>query len=209
MPVIKKGYHDRLKVFKRHGYDMMKARAFVISESGIKGGDVLEVGTGKGHLAIGLAKRGIRFTTIDLDKKTLNIARHNLKECGVLSYVCIKRMNAEKLRFKDSAFDHIISVNFIHHAKRPKQCIKEMVRVARHSIVIADLNKRGEAIMDKVHKLDSRKHEKSRMSLNGIKEFLEKSGLRVKVYRDTCQTVFVAKKGGSREDLYPNRNEQR
>jgi len=190
-----KEYHDRIKVFKRHGYDMMKARAFVISKSGIKGGDVLEVGTGKGHLSIGLAKRGIRLTTIDLDQKTLNIARHNLKEHGVLSYVCIKRMDAEKLRFKDSAFDHVISVNFIHHAKRPKQCIKEMVRVARRSITITDLNKCGEAVMDKVHKLDGHKHEKSRMSLDEIKEFLGKSGLRVKVYRDTCQTVFIAKKG--------------
>ena len=190
-----KEYHARLKVFERHGYDMMKARTFVINKSGIKGGDVFEVGTGKGHLAIGLAKRGIRFTTIDLDQKTLAIAKHNLKEHGVLSCVCIKRMDAEKLRFKDGAFDHVISVNFIHHAERPKQCISEMIRVASRSITIADLNKRGEAIMDRVHKLDGHKHEKSRMSLDGIKKFLEKSGLSVKVYRDTCQTVFVAKKG--------------
>lgn len=189
-----KAYHDRLTVFKRHGYDMMKARIFVISKSGIKGGDVLEVGTGKGHLAIGLAKRGIRFTTIDIDQTTLTIAKHNLKEHGVLSQVCLKRMDAEKLRFKDSAFDHVISVNFIHHAKHPKLCISEMIRVSRRCIVIADLNKRGEAVMDKVHKLDGRKHKKSRMSLDGIKKFLEKSGLSVKVYQDTCQTVLIAKK---------------
>lgn len=190
-----KEYRDRIEVFKRHGYDMMKARTFVINKSGIKGGNILEVGTGKGHLAIGLAKRGVRFTTIDLDQKTLVIARHNLKEHDVLELVCIKKMNAEELRFKDDAFDHVISVNFIHHAKRPKQCIKEMIRVAKRSIVIADLNKRGEEIMGRVHRLDGHKHEQSRMTLDGIKEFLEKTGLNVKVYRDTCQTVFIAKKG--------------
>jgi len=201
-----KEYHGRLEVFKRYGYDMMKARTFVINKSSIKGGDVLEVGTGKGHLAIGLAKRAIQFTTIDFDQKTLNIAKNNLEEHGILSYVCIKKMDAEKLRFKDSAFDHVISVNFIHHAKRPKRCISEMIRVASRSITIADLNKCGEAVMDKVYKLDCHKHERSRMSLDGIKEFLEKSGLSVKVYRDTCQTVFIAKKGGSNEDLYSDRN---
>ncbi len=190
-----KEYHDRIEVFKRHGYDMMKARNFVINKSGINGGDILEVGTGKGHLAIGLAKRGVRFRTIDFDQKTLVIAKHNLKEHGVLDLVCIKKMNAEKLLFKNGAFDHVISVNFIHHAKRPKQCVREMIRVAKHSIVIADLNKRGEAIMDRVHRLDGHKHEQSRMTLGGVNEFLEKTGLSVKVYRDTCQTVFIAKKG--------------
>jgi ubiquinone/menaquinone biosynthesis C-methylase UbiE len=190
-----KEYHDRLNVFKRYGYDMTKAKNFVINKSRIKGGSILEVGTGKGHLAVGLAERGLRFTTIDLDKKALGIARHNLKEHGVLGYVCIKNMNAEKLRFKNEAFDYVISVNFIHHAKRPQQCIKEMIRVAKFCIVIADLNKRGEAIMDRVHRMDGHKHEQSRMSLGEIKEFLEKAGLGVKVYRDTCQTVFLAKKG--------------
>jgi hypothetical protein len=33
------------------------------------------------------------------------------------------------------------------------------------------------------------------MSLLGVKEFLEKAGLIVRVYRDVCQTVIIAKKG--------------
>jgi hypothetical protein len=56
-----KGYYNRLKVFKNHGYDLIKTRKFVLDKSGIKGGNILEVGTGKGHTAIGLAERGIRF----------------------------------------------------------------------------------------------------------------------------------------------------
>ena len=35
MPVIKKEYYDRLEVFKRYGYKMIKVRAFVICKSGI------------------------------------------------------------------------------------------------------------------------------------------------------------------------------
>ena len=188
-------YYDRLKVFKRHGYDLIKTRKFVLDKSGIKGGNILEVGTGKGHTAIGLAERGIRFTTIDIDEKSLAVARHNLKAKGFLKYARIKRMDAEKLRFKDDTFDCVISVNFIHHAKHPKRCVKEMIRVAKSSVIVTDLNKRGEAVMDEIHRLDGREHEKSKMSLSEIKEFFRELGLSVKVYRDTCQTVFIAKKG--------------
>jgi ubiquinone/menaquinone biosynthesis C-methylase UbiE len=189
-----KGYYGRMRLFKQYGYDMMKARSFLLNKSGIKNSSVLEVGTGRGHLAVGLAKKGIRFVTIDLDRKVLFLARRNLKGHGVLKFACIKLMDARKLNFRDEEFDHVISSNFIHHAKYPEQCIKEMIRVARRSITIADLNKRGEAIMSKVHQLDGRKHARSLLSLKGIKEQLDRSGLDVKVHRDTCQTVLVAKK---------------
>jgi hypothetical protein len=70
-----------------------------------------------------------------------------------------------------------------------------MIRVAKSSVIIADLNKRGEAVINEVHRLDGREHEKSKMSLSELKKFFRESGLSVKVYRDTCQMVFIAKKG--------------
>ena len=192
--MIKK-YLNRVAVFKKYGYDMMKAREFVLDKAGIKGGKVLEVGTGKGHTAIGLAKRGINFITIDLDKEALRSSRGLLKSLGLLKFAKIKKMNAEELCFKDEAFDHVISVNFIHHAKNPKKCIREMLRVAKKSVVIVDLNKRGEAIMEKVHRLDGNVHEKSKMPLFEMRDYLKKNSYQVKSYKDACQTVSIAKKG--------------
>ena len=189
-----KRYFERLLLFKRYGYDLIHARKFILDKF-LMNQNILEIGTGKGHTAIGLAKRKTYFTTIDIDKKSLRIARHNLNELRLLDYVSIRRMDAEHLQFKDNIFDGVISVNFIHHARHPRKCIKEMMRVARNTIVISDLNKRGEAIMDRVHALEGLKHERSRMPLNEMKKFLEKLGSSVKVYRDKCQTVFIAKKG--------------
>jgi ubiquinone/menaquinone biosynthesis C-methylase UbiE len=188
-------YYKRIGVFKRHGYDLIKARAFVLGKAGIKNGPVLEVGTGKGHTAIGLAKRGIRFTTIDLDRESLRIARNILEAMGLLKHVIVRRMNAESLCFKNNSFDYVVSVNFVHHAERPKQCIREMARVAKYGVIIADLNKRGEKVMDRVHGLEGKTHMKSRVSFDDIKRILKGLRLQVKVYRDNCQTVFVAKKG--------------
>ena len=107
-------------------------------------------------------------------------------------------MNAERLRYKDNSFDYVISVNFIHHAKNPGMCLKEMMRVAKNKLVIADINKRGERIMEKVHRLDGHSHAISKMSLKETEALLKKTGMKVRVYRDICQTVLIARKGVSK-----------
>jgi len=191
---IKEG-QARLKLFKKYGYDIPKARNFILSKAKLIKGRLLEVGTGKGHLAIVLARKGFKFISIDLDREAQGVAKINLRGLRLDKFAVLKIMNAEKLRFPDNYFNSVISVNFIHHAKNPVRCIKEMVRVAKEKLVIADLNRRGERIMEKVYALDGHRHVASKMSLLGVKEYLEKEGLFVKVYRDVCQTIIIAKKG--------------
>ena len=146
-------------------------------------------------MVIALARKGFKLTSIDLDRKAQKVTKANLKAMKLGKLVSLKIMNGERLRYKDSFFDYVISVNFIHHAKNPVKCLKEMIRVVKNKLIIADLNKRGERIMEKVHALDGHRHASSRMSLLGVKECLEKEGLLVKAYRDVCQTIIIAKKG--------------
>ena len=99
-------------------------------------------------------------------------------------------MDAERLRFKDNSFDCVITFNFIHHAKDPARCLKEMVRVARHKVIIADINKSGQRIMEKVHRLNSQKHEVSKISASATAVLLRKAG-RLTVNRDACQNIYI------------------
>jgi len=186
---------DRLKLFKRYGYDIPRARKFILTKAKVSGGRILEVGTGRGHMAVELAKDGLKVVSIDLDIKAQDAAKLKLKSLKLDTSVSLKIMDAERLKYKDNSFDDVISVNFIHHAKNPDKCLKEMIRVVKNKLVIADLNKRGEKVMGKVHALDGHTHAASNLSLSGVKEHLEKAGLVVKVYRDVCQTVIIAKKG--------------
>jgi ubiquinone/menaquinone biosynthesis C-methylase UbiE len=186
---------DRLRLFKKYGYDIPEARDFIINKVRLTKGSLLEIGTGRGHMAAALAKKGLKLVSIDLDRKAQRVAKAKLKAMKVNKLVTFKIMNAEKLRYKDNSFDYVISVNFIHHAKNPVKCLKEMVRVAKKKLVIADLNKRGERIMKKVHGLDGHKHPPSRMSLSFAKVLLRKLGMIVKTYHDSCQIVLIAKKG--------------
>ena len=190
---------ERLKLFKKYGYDIPKARNYIIAKASLtKGGSMLEIGTGRGHMATLLAKNGFKFVSIDLDRKAQYAAKLHLKTMNRDKLVTLKIMDAEKLRYKNGAFDNVISVNFIHHAKNPVRCLKEMIRVAKNKLIIADINKRGERIMEKVHGLDNHSHEVSKMSLQETEGLLKKTGMKVKVYRDSCQTVLIATKGASK-----------
>jgi ubiquinone/menaquinone biosynthesis C-methylase UbiE len=194
-PVIKQD-RDRSKLFKKYGYNIQEARKYIIAKAGLnRRGSMLEVGTGRGHMATELARKGFKLTSIDLDKKAQAAAKIHIKAINGGSSVILKIMNAEKLQYKDASFDHVISVNFIHHARDPIKCLKEMIRVAKDKVVIADINKRGERIMEKVHSLDGHNHAPSKISLKEMEEFLKNEGMKIKVYKDICQTVLIAKKG--------------
>ncbi len=193
-----KDAQERLKLFKKYGYDIPKARKFILAKAGINKGDILEVGTGRGHMTAVLANEGFKVTSIDLDRKAQEFAKTELRAKKLDKLITLKIMNAERLRYKDNSFDYVVSVNFMHHAKNPKKCLKEMVRVAKDELVVVDINKKGERIMEKVHKLDGHAHPLSKMSLSEIEASLKKGGMKVRVYRDTCQTVLIATKGASK-----------
>ena len=77
--VIKKDM-ERLKLFKKYGYDIPKARDFILSKAKLtKDSSMLEIGTGKGHMTIVLAKKGFKLVSIDLDRKAQGIAKMHLK----------------------------------------------------------------------------------------------------------------------------------
>ena len=196
--VIKRS-KERLKLFKKYGYDILRARNFIISKAKlVKGGGMLEIGTGRGHMSTILAQNGFKFVSIDLDKKVQHVAKIHLKAIKRDKSVILKIMNAERLQYKADYFSQVISVNFIHHAKNPVRCLKEMIRVTKDKLIIADVNKKGEQIMEKVHRLDGHSHEASKMSLKETEGLLKKMGMKVKVYKDSCQTVLIATKGASK-----------
>ena len=187
---------DRLKLLKKYGYDIPKIRNRIIVKAGLSfDGNMLEVGTGRGHMAGALARKGFKFVSIDLDKKGQEVAKTHLKALKGRKSVSFKIMNAEKLRYKNSSFNYVISVDFIHHAKHPVKCLKEMIRVVKSTLIIADINKRGARIMEKVHRLNGHSHAPSKISLKEMEVLLKKLGMKVRVYRDVYHNVVIAKKG--------------
>ena len=197
MDLVLSSLQKRLREFKQYGYDLPASRNYIWKRSGIRNGSVLEIGTGKGHQTALIAKQGLKAVSIDLDPKTLKVAKTHLAALRLNQRVIIRKMNAEKLRFQSLSFDHVISVDFFHHTKNPLRCLREMMRVTRKTLTIADLNQNGMRIMDLVHKSEGKRHETPKIPFGDIKKHLLAHHFNVKSYRHPCHQIFVAQRRNS------------
>lgn len=189
---------QKTAILKKYGYDIVRARDFILKKAKLGHGPILEIGTGKGHFALALAQKGFSLTSVDLDLVPQRLAREYLRQKRLDKKVRILVMDAEKLKFPDESFNAVVSVNFMHHAKNPVRCLNEMVRVAMTKIVIADVNAKGADILRRVHKREGHDHPPSRISFLAMRQFLERKGFSVKTYKGFCQTILIAQERSSK-----------
>jgi len=129
-------------------YMMPEYKYFVwkILRKGIRGGMVLDIGTGSGLLAIELAKvKGCNFdiTGIDISENMIRKARANAEQAGVEDKIRFLVSTAAALPFIDNSFDMVLSYASLHHWFEPVAVFNEVERVTNEtgSAIIRD-NKR-------------------------------------------------------------------
>ncbi len=199
-PEIQESYRNycaRKELYKKYGYDMEKERGFIVDKAQPLQGKLLEVGTGKGHLAIELARKGYYFDSVDSDKENLRIAELNLKCLRFENCVKLALENAEHLSFKDTSFDAALMVNVLHHLQNPYQVLRELIRVVslNGKIVISDFTEEGFSVMDKIHASEGTCHEKGKVSLGEIENFLLSKGFRTERFTSRFQEIIVIRFG--------------
>ena len=125
-------------------------RDFLMELSGANSGQtVLDVGTGRGLLAIGFAKRGCKTYGIDIWSKAdlwnntplktvqnINIERVDVK---------LQHGDIRAIPFKNKCFDIVISsyvVHNIHSSRQMQTAVKELARISKigGKLLIADIN---------------------------------------------------------------------
>jgi ubiquinone/menaquinone biosynthesis C-methylase UbiE len=111
----------------------MVSKSFVSAARkwGVTDGQVLDVGTGTGSLAVEFARGmpGVKVVGLDLSDVALQLARHNAQESGMSSRVSFKKGDAEDMPFEDNAFDVVISSNTLHLVGNPVRMLDEVCRV--------------------------------------------------------------------------------
>lgn len=100
-------------------------RNLVLSKTRVK---LLDVGCGKGGIAIACSLRGGEAFGIDPNKDELKIAMARAHTIGVdnVRFVCAV---GENLPFKNGYFDLVLASSVLEHVKNPEAVIKEMIRV--------------------------------------------------------------------------------
>lgn len=189
-----KSYLERTELFKSFGYDPEKERDFIIDKALPFSEKILEVGSGKGHFALALAKRGYDLTSVDISEEEQEIASLNLQYFGMEKQIVFKIENAEELSFPDSSYDTVFSINTVHHLISPLKAVDEMIRVVSlyGKIILSDFTKEGFDIVDKINLQEGKKHEVGNIGLSEIGVYMREKGFKVEKYEDEYQEILVA-----------------
>jgi ArsR family transcriptional regulator len=102
---------------------------------------VLDVGTGTGFIAAGLAPRADRVIAIDNSPAMLDVARENLAQLGI-DNVEIHEGDLTRLPINDNSVDAAVANMVLHHTEDPAGMLAEMTRVVRRGgwVAITDAN---------------------------------------------------------------------
>ena len=117
-------------------------------ETGISGGDILEVGSGPGLVGLEIAKKlsGSRLTGCEINRAMIKAAEINAAEYGINAQYF--HGNAMKMPFEDLSFDSVITNASMHEWEDPIPIFNEIYRVLRNGghYCITDLHRDVEQI---------------------------------------------------------------
>ena len=92
--------------------------------------DVLDLGSGAGHVSFNVAPKVQSITAFDLSDSMLKVVAETAKERGLENISTVKG-NVESLPFDDHTFDLVISRYSAHHWHDVEQALREVHRVLK------------------------------------------------------------------------------
>lgn len=189
-------YCERRDLFKSFGYDIEEERKFILDAVMPVSGRILEVGTGKGHSSVALAKEGHSLISIDISEEEQAFARLNLEYFHLLDRVDLRIMDAEHLVFEEGSFDIIFSVNAVHHFRDIFKVTDELTRVmaAGGKIILCEFSEEGFQVVDRVHALDGRTHGTGEKGLDDIAEYLREKDYGIEKKNSRFQEILIIRK---------------
>jgi SAM-dependent methyltransferase len=102
----------------------------------VEGRRVLDVGTGTGRAAIGLALDGASVVGLDASREMLQVARARAVETGSGARVAFAVADGHRLPLPDASVDAAVCFRVLMHAIDWRLCLAELCRVARWRVVI-------------------------------------------------------------------------
>jgi ubiquinone/menaquinone biosynthesis C-methylase UbiE len=170
----------RTEQYLRLGHDRLAAAAFVAAAGGTWTGKALDVGTGKGLLAVALARLGMEVWSVDVDRAETELASYLADREGLSGAVRFEVLDAEALPYEPASFDRVASMDCLHHLSRPEPVLLEMARVLTEGgiLVLADFSPDGFELVSRVHRAEGREHPAGGISVREATAFLERAGLR-------------------------------
>jgi SAM-dependent methyltransferase len=98
----------------------------LIESAGIRSGSqVLEIGSGPGHVADMLMQAGAIVTGVDFSSNMVDVAQSSFPG------ITFQQADAEELPFEAESFDAVVANFVVHHLARPETVFREINRVLK------------------------------------------------------------------------------
>ena len=124
--------YDRMGAVLSFGQDPRWRRAMLAAVEPRPGTRILDVATGTGLVAFGLARRGATVVGLDQSEQMLAGARRRLAaHPGLAGQVTFVRGEAERLPFADREFDALTFTYLLRYVDDRAATMRELVRVVR------------------------------------------------------------------------------
>lgn len=186
-------YVARLEQYRLLGYDIIAIRdrmASMLSNLS-NGAKILDVGCGKGHLALAIARSGRSCTSIDISDEEIYYARLNAIFFNLDDRIDLQLQDARQMKFESQSFDAVVSAALFHHLIHPEMVLNEMLRVCKSpgKIIISDLNEQGQQAVATLHRQEGKEHVVLGWSIQEIKNWFEGKGFRPVVIEEAGETI--------------------
>jgi len=186
------------KLYLDHGYDREQAVKFLVDSAEPIEEPILDIGTGRGMVAVEIARRGHSLTSIDISAEALQRAYIYARIEGVSERVDFRLIDGANLPFDDESFNLVTLVNVLHHLHSFESMIGEVSRVLVPGgrMLVADFTEEGLRIIEDVLTKRGLEHGAPvRYTLDDVAERMHKYGLQC-VMRDIRfhEAVLLAQK---------------
>lgn len=174
----KRAFLARTEQYLREGHDRFAAARFVAEVAGGLEGPALDVGTGKGFLAMALARRGLAVVSADVNEEDSALAALLVREAGLHDYIRFVLEDARSLPFPDGYFGCAAMMDVLHHLGDATPVLGEMVRVVRPrgKILVADFSEGGFEVVAAVHRTEGHEHPRSAVTVDTARAVLAAAG---------------------------------
>ncbi len=187
-------YMARLEQYRSLGYDITAIREKMVRllSDLSNGAKILDVGCGKGHLALAIARSGRSCTSIDISDDEIYYARLNAIFFNLDDRIDLQLQDARQMKFDSHSFDAVLSAALFHHLIQPQMVLNEMLRVCKSpgKIIISDLNEQGQQAVATLHRQEGREHVMLGWSIDEITKWFESKGFQPTVWEEGGETIF-------------------
>ena len=173
-------FRAREEEYRLLGHDAFAAAQFVAEAVGDLEGPALDVGTGRGILAMALGRRGLEVVSVDVDAEDSELAAALAGEAGLAGRIRFLLHDANSLPFADRSFGCAAMMDVLHHLDDARPVLSEMARLVRPggTIIVAEFVESGFEIVASMHRAEGREHPRSGSTLEGARQHLSSLGWR-------------------------------